>query len=70
MTVTWNDASAQSYRVLYWAPGSVNPEESSTGEFQFSAFLDVAGQYTVIVEAYDELGNSVFSAPSFVEVSL
>jgi len=70
LTVNWNDAGAQSYRVLFWGPNEVDPMESFTTQLQFSTFLDVDGQYSVIVEAYDELGNSLFSEPSFVEVSL
>lgn len=68
LTVSWSDSNAQQYRVLYWQ-GSEAPQEFITSDLTFTSSPLSAGSYQVLVEAYDELGNSLFSAPMTVEVN-
>ncbi|MFL0800983.1 MAG: hypothetical protein K6L80_11070 [Agarilytica sp.] len=68
MALNWSDASAASYRVLYWSAAQANPVENITTSQSFSQSV-AEGSYTVVVEAYDEFGNSVFSAPAIVGVT-
>lgn len=67
LEISWNDANAAQYRVLYWRNGSRPSEQLST-----SNNLDLedlpAGIYNVLVEAYDSLGYSIFSVPVQVGV--
>ena len=65
--VSWNDANASSYRVLYWQEGS-RPNERSTSGNSLSLDNLSSGTYNILVEAYDELGNSIFSVPSQIGV--
>ena len=67
LQLQWTESFASSYRVLYWAEG-VAPQEATTNDLTYIfATLDTDA-YTAIVEAYDDLGNSLFSAPISVEV--
>ncbi|PCK07373.1 MAG: hypothetical protein COA42_14635 [Alteromonadaceae bacterium] len=67
LNVTWEPSNAQEYRVVYWQ-GDETPSEYLTTGASFSAAVD-DGQYSVLVEAYDELGNSVFSPVMTTEVA-
>jgi hypothetical protein len=68
IVVAWNQSNASHYRVLYWE-GSEAPQEYVTSDLEHTSPPVTAGsEYTVIVEAYDELGNSLFSEPSTLEV--
>ena len=66
LTLNWTDISANSYRVLIWSGDSAPLVFSSIDTDLETAIAP--GDYTLIVEAYDELGNSVFSDPEFIEV--
>ncbi len=68
LNVSWNDANAQSYRVLYWinSDPALNESMATGNEHAISATEN--GTYTLLVEAYDDLGNSVFSNPQQIEV--
>ncbi|MFL0803377.1 MAG: hypothetical protein K6L81_06640 [Agarilytica sp.] len=68
MALNWSDSNAVNYRVLYWSVAQANPVETIVSGQNFSQPVD-AGTYTIVVEAYDALGNSLFSAPVLVEVS-
>ena len=63
----WVNSDANQYRVLYWQ-GNNAPQEHITSGTQYTFPPLNAGDYTVLVEAYDELGNSLFSAPVTLEV--
>lgn len=67
LQISWSNAGGANYRVLYGLVGA-RPDEVFTQ--QLSTTVDIAepGSYQVIVEAYDELGNSQFSEPVVVEV--
>ena len=65
-SLNWNDTNAEQYRVLFWH-GNEAPGEHLTTDTVFTLPPLSRGDYTVIVEAYDALGNSVFSTPVSVE---
>ena len=67
LSIRWNDSNAESYRVLFWT-GDDSPQEHQTSDLEFT-INTASGNYQVIVEAYDELGNSMFSTPISVEVN-
>ncbi len=64
----WGDANAISYRLLLLR-GNQSPLEilTSTNEYTFTDPSQLQGISTLIIEAFDSLGNSVFSAPVNVE---
>jgi len=64
----WNEVGANQYRVLYWQ-GSDAPQEHTTNSIAYTLPNLSSGNYTVIVEAYDALGNSLFSTPVTVVIS-
>ena len=64
--LNWNDTDAYQYRVLYWQDSDA-PEEDLTNATTYTLPPLSRGKYTVLVEAYDELGNSLFSAPVALE---
>ena len=66
-TLTWNDMNAASYRLMYWQ-GTDAPDELSTTDTAYTLPPLSRGDYTIVAEAYDPLGNSVFSAPVTIEV--
>lgn len=68
LVVSWSDSNAQQYRVLYWQ-GNETPQEFTTSDLTFTSSPLTAGSYQVLVEAYDALGNSLFSAPMMIEVN-
>ncbi len=68
LALNWSGSNAVSYRVLYWSIAQADPIETLTSGQSFSQSV-ADGTYTIVVEAYDELGNSLFSAPAQVEVS-
>ncbi|GAA3929146.1 fibronectin type III domain-containing protein [Litoribacillus peritrichatus] len=68
LTLSWSDSNAQQYRVLYWQ-GNDAPQEFITSDLTFASSPLSAGSYQVLVEAYDEFGNSLFSTPMTVEVN-
>jgi len=79
LELSWSESFASLYRVLYWevddAPQVVSqlapqeaPQTATTNNLVYITATLNTGTYTVIVEAYDELGNSLFSAPTTVEV--
>ncbi len=64
--VFWDDSNASQYRVIYWQ-GNNPPQQYLTNQLEFTApELDTSGEYTVIIEAYDDLGNSLFSDPDAI----
>jgi hypothetical protein len=65
--VSWNDVNAHSYRVLFWDnDGNIyGPTTTSLSLSITSTIRELGGR--VVVEAYDALGNSVFSTPINVE---
>lgn len=66
MQVSWSDASAVRYRVLALRESESPREATSVG---LRADLPAEpGSYSVVVEAYDALGNSRFSDPVAIEV--
>ena len=67
ISLNWNDSNANQYRVLYWQ-GNNAPQEHITTSTTYTTPPLSIGIYTVIIEAYDELGNSLFSAPVILEV--
>jgi len=63
----WTQSNADQFRVLYWKGNNAPQEQITTGtEFTFPPLS--AGNYTVVVEAYDDMGNSLFSLPVALEV--
>jgi hypothetical protein len=62
LNLNWNDVNAHQYRVFYWH-GNETPQEHMTNSTTYALPSLTSGTYTIIVEAYDELGNSLFSAP-------
>lgn len=69
LSVSWSGCqAATSARVLYGRTGSRPDEMATTERALLTPSLPNAGAYQVIVECYDEWGNSVFSAPNMVEV--
>ena len=67
LNLIWDDMNAALYRVLYWQD-SDGPDEFTTAGTAYTLPPLSRGDYTVILEAYDSLGNSVFSAPVSMEV--
>lgn len=68
IVVYWDQSNAAEYRVIYWR-GSDIPSEHVTSDLEYvSPPLVEPGEYIVIVEAYDEQGNSLFSDPSIIEI--
>jgi hypothetical protein len=67
LKLTWDDMNAAQYRVLYWQ-GTDAPDEITTTGTAYTLPPLSRGDYTVIAEAYDALGNSVFSAPVAMKV--
>ena len=65
--LSWSQSNANQYRVLYWE-GNNAPQEQLTTSTEYTFPSLSAGLYTVIVEAYDIIGNSLFSAPVMLEV--
>jgi hypothetical protein len=63
----WHDVGADSYRVLFWDnDGNVyGPTTASLSLSIASAIRRLSG--SLVVEAYDARGNSVFSSPINVE---
>ncbi len=69
INLNWNDSNADQYRVLIWRGeqagvwGNDAPQEYMTNSITYTLPSLTSLTYTIIVEAYDELGNSLFSAP-------
>jgi len=69
INLNWNDSNADQYRVLIWQGeqagvwGNDAPQEYMTNSPTYTLPPLTSLTYTIIVEAYDELGNSSFSAP-------
>lgn len=68
ITVTWTDANASSYRLLYWYESEATPTTVNLLGTSYSYTPAAPGQYRHQVEAYDPQGNSLFSDPVFVDV--
>ena len=66
--LNWNNTEADQYRTLYWK-GNDAPQEYMTKNTTYTLPLLSQGTYTILVEAYDTLGNSWFSVPVTVVVS-
>ena len=68
IAVRWFNQSSDPCRVLYGINGQ-RPEQIETTSDQIqTAALDQSGTYRVLLECYDNLGNSEFAAPVTVEV--
>jgi hypothetical protein len=65
--LSWDNSNADQYRILYWE-GNNAPQEYITSSTDYTLPTLGLGFYTVIVEAYDELGNSLFSTPVTLDV--
>ena len=62
--VTWTDcAGGVEFRVLYGLTGARPDALTTTERTILTPTLSTLGTYQMIVECYDALGNSVFSAP-------
>lgn len=68
LNLSWNDPNAERYRVLYWNPQGELRQWETVQQNNIIATTDLSAGGQVIVEAYDTLGNSIFSAPITVEV--
>jgi len=66
INLSWSESNASEYRVLYRRNG-LSFEEFTTNH-QLSLGNLQSGNYTIYVEAYDELGNSLFASPARVTV--
>jgi hypothetical protein len=67
LVVSWNDVRADLYRVLFWDnEGNVYGPTTTSLSLSITATMRELGG-SLVVEAYDALGNSVFSAPINVE---
>lgn len=67
IVLSWSESNAESYRVIYWQDSQLPSEYITANRIYTTPTLD-NGRYTVIVEAYDELGHSLFSVPVDAEV--
>ena len=65
LEVLWDNSNASQYRVIYWRDGEP-AQFFTTSDTEFTSPNLAPGDYTVIVEAYDEQGNSLFSDPATV----
>jgi len=66
--LSWAAIGAHSYRVLYGLVGQ-RPQQIFTQDTDVvTTELNLSGDYQILIEAYDELGNSQFSAPVILEV--
>lgn len=65
--VFWDPVNASEFRVIVWPENDV-PRIYVTTDFEFSTEITTSGEHIIFVEAYDELGNSLFSDPSTLEV--
>ena len=63
----WTDMQADRYRIIYWSETQQTTIHFSNENFFVTPPIAEPGRYTLIVEAYDELGNSYFSEPVFME---
>ncbi len=66
LELNWTDLSANNYRILIWSGNATPLIFNAVGTELETAIAP--GDYTLLVEAYDELGSSVFSEPEFIEV--
>ena len=70
LLLSWSDANAFQYRVLYGIQGE-RPTEQFTNATVFNSPNDIPlGVYEAVIEAYDEVGNSVFSQTVVVPVGV
>ena len=67
LEVSLSDSNAYRYRLLYWKEGE-KPTQHFSHSLNFTLEVLTSGNYFILVEAYDELGNSLFSKPVSVEV--
>lgn len=67
LQIQWSDAGAMRYRVVYGQDNQI-PMVRVTAERSLQVANLSAGTYRIIVEAYDALGNSLFSVPVLIEV--
>lgn len=70
VSMVWSESNASVYRVLYWLEDGAQLSEEMTNATSFDFVPGVEGTYLLMVEAYDENGNSIFSDPRILEVSL
>lgn len=66
--VQWNDARGEEYRVMLWG-NDEQPQFHLTSQTHYNLGPLDNGQYALIVEGYDDKGNSLFSTPVEWEVS-
>lgn len=69
LNVNWGQDTAYRYRVLYYRDDILLGDALTNSVSSHVLPVNDFGTYTVIVEAYDTLGNSLFSDPAVVEVS-
>lgn len=70
ISLSWTGCDeGTTYRVLYSQRGTRPSAIDTTERSVVIPNVNAAGQYDVMVECYDELGNSVFSAPRQMEVT-
>lgn len=67
ININWDESYANEYRVLYWQ-GNETPQEFTVTNLSYQTPALSPGHYTILIEAYDDLGNSLFSAPINVDV--
>lgn len=69
LSVTWSESNASEYRFIYTdTDGEISDTVTSSLTAQSQAELP-AGEYSLLVEAYDHLGNSIFNEATVVEVT-
>ncbi len=66
LRVVWGQSNGI-YRILY-AVDDQEPLEMMAAGPSSTLPIDTFGNYMVIVEAYDHVGNSIFSDPAFIQV--
>lgn len=69
LNVSWDNVQAVLYRVMIWSENSRTPETRELEVTSTTIDTSLSGELTLVVEAYDVLGNSVFSDPLYMEVS-
>lgn len=67
LSIYYESSNADGYRVIFWASNNTLYDvETTTLSATFASSISSSGGH-VVVEAYDELGNSKFSTPLKVE---
>lgn len=68
ISASWSDSSAEGYLLRVWPQDTSTVEETSVSITSYQTGALRSTWYLVMVEAYDEFGNGIFSDPVYVEV--